>query len=295
MTSRSEQEMMQLIMQVAVSHPQIRAVLLNGSRVNPNVPRDIFQDYDIIYVVSNLAPFLSNQSWINAFGERLILQVPEDMELYPPSAEMAGAFSYLMQFTDGNRIDLTLVPVDQLGSFLEDSLSELLMDKDNIAGLGELAPASDLTYRVNRPSDRAFHDCCNEFWYTNTGLAKGLWREQIPYVKQLFHTVIQDALMQMLDWYIGCRHDFLVNPGKFGKFYKQYLEPDVYQEFLTTYTTAGTDEIWNGVFRTIDLFNKSAEAVAAHLGYTYFRDEAARITAYLQHVRQLPKNANRIY
>ncbi|WP_245943657.1 aminoglycoside 6-adenylyltransferase [Pedobacter nutrimenti] len=59
--------------------------------------------------MSSLAPFLNNQSWINVFGERFILQMPEDMELYPPSAEMAGAFSNLMQFTDGNRVETLLI------------------------------------------------------------------------------------------------------------------------------------------------------------------------------------------
>ena len=28
---------------------------MNGSRANPNAPRDIFQDYDIVYVVEELS------------------------------------------------------------------------------------------------------------------------------------------------------------------------------------------------------------------------------------------------
>ncbi len=43
--------MLDLIINTAKEDERIRAVIMNGSRVNPNVKRDCFQDYDIIYVV----------------------------------------------------------------------------------------------------------------------------------------------------------------------------------------------------------------------------------------------------
>lgn len=48
---RSEQEMFDLILNTAREDKRIRAVYMNGSRTNPSAPRDIFQDYDIVYVV----------------------------------------------------------------------------------------------------------------------------------------------------------------------------------------------------------------------------------------------------
>lgn len=293
--TRSEQQMMQLIMDVANQNPAIRAVLLNGSRANPNVEQDIFQDYDIIYVVNNLSNFLNNHSWIDVFGDRMILQMPEDMELYPPSPELEGVFSYLMQFMDGNRIDLILVPLENLSRFVDDSLCKLLLDKDDMISLRALAPASENSYLVNKPSVRAFHDCCNEFWYTSAGLAKSIWRGQITYTKQLFHHVIHDALIQMIDWHIGFRYHFSVNPGKYGKFYKKYLEPDLYHELIQTYRNAELPELWNALFLTIKLFQKVAHHVAEQLGIPYPLTEHQHITEYLQHVKQLPKNAKQIY
>ena len=41
---RTEKEMYGLIISIAQSDERIRAVYLNGSRTNPNVPKDIFQD-----------------------------------------------------------------------------------------------------------------------------------------------------------------------------------------------------------------------------------------------------------
>ena len=228
MVSRSEKQMMDLIQQVADNNPLVRVVLLDGSRSNPTVKKDIFQDYDIVYGVTSLPPFLDDPSWIDVFGQRMITQLPEDMELYPPDPDLENAYSYLMQFMDGNRIDLVLTPLEHLKRFEGDSLCQIILDKDGFFDTSPLPTPSDQSYWVTRPSARGFSDCCNEFWYTIGGLAKGLWREEVPLVKGLFHQVIQDALRQMLDWYIGCQHAFSVNPGKFGKYYEHYLKPDLY-------------------------------------------------------------------
>jgi len=97
---RSEQEMLELIVGIAREDERIRAVIMNGSRANPNAPPDPFQDFDIVYIVTDVAPFRYNYEWIKRFGEIMIMQMPEDMEDPPPSNN--GGFGYLMQFTDGN-------------------------------------------------------------------------------------------------------------------------------------------------------------------------------------------------
>jgi aminoglycoside 6-adenylyltransferase len=43
----------------------------------------------------------------------MILQLPDEMQDPPPSDD--SGFAYLMQFADGNRIDLGIYPLDQLG------------------------------------------------------------------------------------------------------------------------------------------------------------------------------------
>ena len=43
---RREEEMMNLIISFAEGDERIRGLLMNGSRVNPTIERDIFQDYE---------------------------------------------------------------------------------------------------------------------------------------------------------------------------------------------------------------------------------------------------------
>lgn len=49
---RTEKEMYDLILDIAQKDERIRAVYMNGSRTNTNVQIDIFQDYDIVYIVT---------------------------------------------------------------------------------------------------------------------------------------------------------------------------------------------------------------------------------------------------
>jgi len=81
---RTEQEMFDLILQTARDDERIRAVILEGSRADPNAPKDILQDYDIVYIVTELASFVDDPAWVQCFGELLILQMPETMQDPPP-------------------------------------------------------------------------------------------------------------------------------------------------------------------------------------------------------------------
>jgi aminoglycoside 6-adenylyltransferase len=51
---RSEREMIDLILNFARDSDAVRAVVMNGSRVNPNAKRDPFQDYDVVYFVRSV-------------------------------------------------------------------------------------------------------------------------------------------------------------------------------------------------------------------------------------------------
>ncbi len=265
---------------------------MNGSRVNPHVKRDCFQDFDIMYVVKDIQSFTSNHNWIHRFGEIMIVQMPEEMSLVPPDGD--GKFPYLMQFMDGNRIDLTLVPVDLTKKFVgQDSLSKLLLDKDNC--MEEFPPASDKDYLIKKPTEKEFLGCCNEFWWCSTNVAKGLWREELSYVKWMLDGPVRDMFIIMLEWHIGMKTDFTVNAGKFGKHFEQYFEGEMWEQFKQTFSNAEYENIWESFFVMGDLFREVANEIANTYGYRYPQDDDDKVTNYLKHVKALPKGSTSIY
>ncbi|ASZ18271.1 MULTISPECIES: aminoglycoside 6-adenylyltransferase [Bacillus] len=289
---RTEKEMIDLIMNTAKEDERIRAVIMNGSRVNPHVKRDCFQDYDIMYVVKDIQSFTSNHNWIHRFGEIMIVQMPEEMSLVPPDGD--GKFPYLMQFMDGNRIDLTLVPVELINNFVgQDSLSKLLLDKDNC--IEEFPPASDKDYLIKKPTEKEFLGCCNEFWWCSTNVAKGLWREELSYAKGMLDGPVRDMFIVMLEWHIGMKTDFTVNAGKFGKHFEQYIEKDMWEQFKRTFSNAEYENIWESFFVMGNLFREVANEIANTYGYRYPQDDDDKVTNYLKHVKALPKGSTSIY
>ncbi len=289
---RTEQQMFDLILDTAREDERIRAVIMNGSRANPNAPRDIFQDFDIVYIVTDVEPFRKNLEWIQRFGEMMILQLPDDMQDPPP--ENDGSYAYLMQFMDGNRIDLSLVSVARFKERERDSLSLLLLDKDDI--VEPFPPANESDYLPKPPTTKAFFDCCNEFWWVSPYVAKGLWRQEILYAKCLFDEMLRnEQLMKMLTWHIGVKTGFQVSPGKLGKYFKKYLEPELWDMLQQTFSDASYENTWDALWVMGDLFRTVAVPIAERYGFEYPMADDEKVTMFLKHIRSLPRDAKEIY
>ncbi|HEI8284600.1 TPA: aminoglycoside 6-adenylyltransferase, partial [Enterococcus faecium] len=207
---RSEKEMMDLVLSLAEQDERIRIVTLEGSRANINIPKDEFQDYDITYFVSDIEPFISNDDWLNQFGNIIMMQKPEDMELFPPEEK---GFSYLMLFDDYNKIDLTLLPLEELDNYLKgDKLIKVLIDKD-CRIKRDIVP-TDIDYHVRKPSAREYDDCCNEFWNVTPYVIKGLCRKEILFAIDHFNQIVRHELLRMISWKVGIETGFKLSVGK---------------------------------------------------------------------------------
>jgi len=287
---RSEQEMMDLLLDFAKKEENIRAVLMNGSRVNPNAKKDVFQDFDIVYLVKEVDPYKRNKRVVSYFGDIMILQTPDDMNDPPPEDD--GHYAFLMQFTDGNRIDLSFNSIDRLDDLLDDSLTVVLLDKDII--LKELPPPSDKDYLPKEPTEKLFQDCCNEFWWCSPYAAKGLWRDELTYAKYMLEAAIREQLMKMLTWYFGIKTGFKKSPGKLGKYIKNDVEPELWMELERTYSDANFNNIWESLFTMGSLFRRLGNDVASFYGFKYPQKDDTRVTEYLHRIKNLPRDATDI-
>ena len=286
---RSEKEMLDLIINTAVDDSRIRAAYLEGSRSNPTVPKDIFQDYDVVYIVTETKSFREDKNWINRFGERLYMQYPEDNVYY--SSDVDNCYGWLMQFADGNRLDLHVCTWENARSNFE--LYRTLVDKDNL--MPEKQMLSDEKYWVKKPTPEQFHCTCNEFWWCLNNIAKGLWREEIPYVMDMMDFQIRPMLRRLLEWMIGIENNFSVSAGKSAKYMSKYVSKKIYQEYLRTYSTAQINAIWDAAFAMCDLFGEIAIQVSEKLHFSYDSIEADNSKAYFKHIRDLPPDAGEIY
>lgn len=261
---RTSEEIMKLIIDFANSDERVRIVGMEGSRANVNILKDEFQDFDITYFVNDISEFTKSDEWLSYFGNIIMMQKPEDMELFP--AEFEG-YSYLMLFDDYNKIDLTLLEKRHISYYLkQDKLRTILLDKDG--DIKQEVLATDVDYWIKKPSARSYDDCCNEFWNITSYVAKGLCRKEILFAIDHLH-LMRNELLRMISWKVGLEYGFHFSVGKNYKFINKYISKELWGELLSTYCQGSYEMMWEALLQCCVIFRKVAEECANFFGYEY--------------------------
>ena len=164
---------------------------MSGSRTCPNVPKDEFQDYDVVYIVDDLDNLTSNISWLDRFGKRIIEQ----------EVRLGHSHLFLMLFEDGNRIDLTLCPKEHIKEWV-DSESKFIVLEDE-KGLFESYSPSPKRFWIHPATETDFKNSCNEFWWVSSYVVKGICRKQVIYATDHLYGICQQELLKILAWQVA--------------------------------------------------------------------------------------------
>jgi len=278
---RSDDDVLASILAVARADPRVRAVVLSGSRADPAAPADDLRDFDVVYVVTDVAALAGERGWLTAFGETAIVQTPDAMGGAPARAD--GGFAFLMQFLDGHRIDLTLLPMSAMPAFVHDGPAVVLHDPH---GLVPAPPPADAPHHLpDRPTAAAFADACNEFWWVAPYVAKGLLRGELTYARHHLDTVMRAQLMTVLDWQVAGVSAFARGAGKHGRFLRRALDAERWARLEATYAAADAAACWDALEAMTRFFREVAGEVAARHGLAYPEDDDRRVTALLQRMR----------
>lgn len=284
-----EKEVLKEILRFAEEQLSIRFVWMQGSRANPNVMPDIYQDFDIVYGVSELEPFTRDITWLNRFGKILLMQEPMKLDRINGLRDVDYT-SYLVLFEDGLRIDVSLHLIQDTME-IDDSLTLVLLDKDNRFKEHE---ASEADYCIQRPDEEQYLACTNEFWWCMNNVAKGIRRDELYYSMKMFHGPVRDMLVRMLEWWIACQSEKPVSAGKDGKRFKMLLPEGLYQRFRLTYSGADEEDFWNAVDVMCDLFRDVSTDVALHGAFPYPEHEEHGLRQYLAWIRSYRVYKNEI-
>lgn len=263
---RTENELMNLILQIADTI-EVEAIALSGSRANPRAPKDEFQDYDVVYIVENLNDLLSDLSWLDQFGMRLIEQ----------HNVLGHRRLYLMLFEDGNRIDLTLCPKEYIQEWV-DSEANFEVIKDD-KGLFEAYQPNSKPYWTAPPTEEDFAATCNEFWWVSAYVVKAIRRNQLIYATDHLYGICQQELLKVLAWQVTSDRG-AVDIGKNYKYLFQYVPAEQEKEFSALLDLSSIDKITQSLFSTMKEFDREAQILAQKMGYAYDKEVAEKMIAY---------------
>ena len=265
----------------------VRAMLLTSSRTNPDAPVDIFSDYDVILVVTDISPLLEDDSWLEDLGKVLVVYGD------PVRLEFGlERFARITHYEDGTKIDYTVVPVELMRRIAEapelppdlDVGYAVLLDKDHLTE--GLKPPTYSAYVPERPTEREYQLVIEEFFSESLYVAKNLRRDELVFAKyNLDYVMKYKKLRRMLEWRIEMDHGWSLRTGAYGKGLKRHLSADTWSELERTYVGVEEEENWRALFATVELFRKVAVDVGEHLGYSYPDGLYGRVMKRLQHMK----------
>ena len=265
---RTETEMLDVILKTAETL-QVAAVAMSGSRTNSQAPQDEFQDYDVVYVVENLDELISDLSWLGQFGKRIIEQ----------EVRLGHRRLFLMLFEDGNRIDLTLCPKQQIQEWVDSEADYTVLKDDK--GLFKSYPPSPKRYWTNPASQTDFEKACNEFWWVSAYVVKGICRKQVIYATDHLYGICQQELLKILAWQVASDRGE-VDIGKNYKYLFNYLPAEKEKEFSSLLDFASLDKIIQSLFATMELFHQEAQRLAQKLSFDYDKEVAEKMIEYAE-------------
>ena len=263
---RTETEMLDVILKTAETL-QVATVAMSGSRTDTKASKDEFQDYDVVYVVENLDELITDLSWLDQFGKRIIEQ----------EVGLGQRRLYLMLFEDGNRIDLTLCPKEHIKEWVDSEAGfTVLEDPEH---LFEPYSQNLERYWTSPASAIDFEKACNEFWWVSAYVVKGICRKQVIYATDHLYGICQQEFLKILAWQVASDRG-KVDIGKNYKYLFNYLPAEQKKEFSNLLDFSSLDKITQSLFATMEFFHREAQYLAKKLGFDYDMEVAEKMIEY---------------
>lgn len=263
---RTETEMLDVVLKTAETL-QVTAVAMSGSRTDTKASKDEFQDYDVVYVVENLDELITDLSWLDQFGKRIIEQ----------EVGLGQRRLYLMLFEDGNRIDLTLCPKEHIQEWVDSEVGFTVLEDEK--GLFESYSPSPKRFWIHPATETDFKNSCNEFWWVSAYVVKGICRHQVIYATDHLYGICQQELLKVLTWQVASDKG-TVDVGKNYKYLFNYLPTEKEKEFSDLLDFSSIDKINQSLFLTMELFHQEAQCLAKKMGFDYDKEIAEKMIQY---------------
>ncbi|WP_336704263.1 AadS family aminoglycoside 6-adenylyltransferase [Chryseobacterium indologenes] len=284
------EEKLEQIIQWAENNPDIRAVLLTSSLVNPYAPVDDFSDLDVELVFENRTSYESGNEWIRLFGEPISM-IEEDDSVFDGKHAMK-----MVLYKDHVKVDFKLY---QAAEFIEEIKEEnlpedwdvgykVLIDKDKLTK--NLKPPTYQSIMIQKLTEKEFQQLMNDFWWDTTYVAKCLKRGDIFYAKFMSENILRtDYFVPLIEWHIAGNHDWQnTTTNKHGRLFKKYLSQDLWNKVEKTFSGSNIEENWNALFAFADLVHELGTSLAEKLHFIYPAKLEDDIRNYLKEVQTMP-------
>ncbi len=264
----------------ARGNPDVRAMLLIGSRTRADHPADQWSDVDVVLGVTDPDPFLNTAEWLEPIAPIWVSHVER--------TPVPGVVERRVLFDSGFDFDLIVVHGDSLIQVIKNEQASgiirrgmrVLVDKDRIFSRITLPIAPRAIYEP--PTQAAFLNVVNDFWYHAAWMTKKFRRGELWTAVTCNNGYMKDLLLRMIEWYsrtVGATSDV---PWANGRFLEEWADPRAVRELGGTFAHYDPADLRRALRASMSLFRWLAIETAFQLNYPYPVEGDAQVSAWVE-------------
>ena len=284
---RGDAEIIDRVLEIAEGDDGVRAVV----RTDLLPVREYLRSFNFIFVVDDIDRY-GGDVFRDRLGERILLFRADRRypELFP------GARAHLMVFGDGATIVIQAMGRDAFmdryggaqpnGDVWIGQTFQKLLDKDGLLpDIDRLEETQTLFDEV--PTQEAFEDACDEFWWVMKTLAEYTLRRELPAAMYYLNVSVRGPLNQLLRWHIRLRAGGPVDMGILDANLEALLDQDLFRLYRATWPDAEYPHIWQAFDAAAQLWREAGSRVAERSGIRYPKKTEDDMLGFIQRLRQM--------
>lgn len=263
---KTHQTLMNNFVSWANSEPAIRLAFIVGSMARNDRPADEWSDMDIVIATLDTDKLLRNSDWLRN------IDVPKVIfnEKTP-----TGDTERRVLFESGLDVDFVVIHMESIKAALDNGLVpsiisrgvKVIIDKDALAG--DLKAPDKYVPENRLPGYDEFLNTTNDFWYHSVWTAKKMRRGELMQAKSCCDAYMKYLLINMLRWQAYCKNGIEYDTWHDFRFFEKWVDPAVLQPLKNAFAHYDSEDIWDALFATMNLFREVSRETAAMLKYDY--------------------------
>ena len=258
----------------AESQPDIRAILVIGSRARHDFPADEWSDLDLMVFATDLEKYLSSDDWLDDIGAAWLIL---------PLETGGGHPERIVRFDGLCKVDFVFLLVNDLQRMVESGRLDgiyrrgyyILADKDSLAA--QLPPSPFGPPPYERPPKHFFTLAVKWFWHDAVVIASQIRRRNLWFVK-FRDWKMKETLLMMLEWHAHAVHGWDCDTWHAGHFLSEWTDSQTWSELHRSFGQFDAAGSWQALLTTMNLFRRLATETAARLSYPYPTAVDERVT-----------------
>ena len=275
----------------AESRPDIRAIILVGSRARADTPADEWSDVDLAIAATDPRQYLSNSDWLAEIG-------PWEIAFLEGNA-VGGEVERRVLFADGRDADLVFFPAERLDELTARGPvaevvrrgARVLLDRDD--RLPDILARLPTPEPPRPPTAGEFANTVSDFWYHALWAARKLRRGELWIAKECCDVAMKRIVLRTLEWHARARGSPVTDTWFGGRFLERWADPRALGDLREAFAHYDDNDVRRALLATMRLFRWLGAETAERLELSYPTDvdehATRRVAALLPDERGSPE------